>query len=75
MNAQKLRFSVVSDKAKLKEYSTRGKTLYLQFMKEAGIQIPELENNLNNPDYDIFYGAPTVIFIYCHSTARLTSKK
>ena len=64
MNAQKLRFSVVSDKAKLKEYSIRGKALYLQFMKEAGIQIPELEKNLNNSDYDIFYGAPTVIFIY-----------
>ena len=64
MNAQKLRFSVVSDKTKLKEYSTRGKALYLQFMKEAGIQIPELEKNLNNPDYDMFYGAPTVIFIY-----------
>jgi nitroreductase len=64
VNAQKLRFSVVADKDKLLEYSHRGKVSYLKFMKDAGFRNERLETNLNNKEYNIFYDAPAVIFIY-----------
>jgi len=64
LNTQKLRFSVVSNKAKLKEYSDRGKVLYLHFMKNVGIVHEVLEKNLNDPDFNTFYDAPSAIFIY-----------
>ena len=64
MNAQKLRFSVVSDKAKLKEYSDKGKALFLHYMKDVGMENEGLEKNLNDPGFNIFYDAPSAIFIY-----------
>jgi len=64
LNAQKLRFSVVSNKAKIKEYSDKGKALFLHYMKDAGMENEGLENNLKNPGFNIFYDAPAVIFIY-----------
>jgi len=60
---QKLRFSVVTNKAKIKEYSDRGKEAYLNFLRSAGISIPDLEANLKKKDFDIFYGAPALILI------------
>jgi len=64
MNLQKLRFSVVTNKAKIREYSAKGKELYLKMMKDAGFENPVLEANLNNKGYCIFYDAPAIIFIY-----------
>ena len=63
-DTQALRFSVVTNKAKLKEYSDKGKKLFLGFMKATGMVNPDLEANLSNEAYDLFYGAPAVIFIY-----------
>ena len=64
VNAQKLRFSVVSDKTKLKKYSDSGKRLYLEYMQKEGIEHPGIEKNLNDPESNIFYDAPVAIFIY-----------
>ena len=64
MNMQKLRFSVVADRDKLKEYSDRGKELYLAHMRSMGITNPYLETNLKRDDYNIFHNAPAAIFIY-----------
>jgi len=64
LNAQKIRFSVVSNKAKLKEYSDKAKVLFLHYMKGTGMEHPGLEKNMKDPDFDIFYGAPAAIFIY-----------
>ncbi|MDR0778518.1 MAG: nitroreductase family protein [Methanomassiliicoccaceae archaeon] len=64
MNLQKLRFSVVTNKDKISEYSKSGKKLYLEMMKAAGIQNAQLEANLSNESFNIFYNAPAVIFVY-----------
>jgi nitroreductase len=64
MNLQKLRFSVVTNRKKLQEYSNRGKELYLGYMKAAGHENAGLEANLRNEGYNIFYDAPAAIFIY-----------
>jgi len=64
LNLQKLRFSVVTNKAKLKTFSDSGKKLYLQYMKEIGFSSPFLEGELNNPNYNLFYDAPVAIFIF-----------
>ena len=64
MNLQKLRFSVITNKEKLQEYSKIGKTEYLKLMAEWGISNPGLESNLKNEAYSIFYDAPAAIFIY-----------
>jgi nitroreductase len=64
MNLQKLRFSVVTNKAKLREYSDTGKEQYLSFMKVSGYENAGLEATLTNKDHNIFYNAPAAIFIY-----------
>ncbi|MCL2143359.1 MAG: nitroreductase family protein, partial [Methanomassiliicoccaceae archaeon] len=64
MNAQKLRFSVVTNKTKLLEYSDRGKELYLKMMEASGSVNEHLESMLKNKDVNIFHGAPAAIFIY-----------
>jgi nitroreductase len=64
LNAQKLRFSVVTNKAKLKEYSDKAKIIFLEFMKSSGMVNEYLEGNMKNPDFNIFYDAPAAIFIY-----------
>jgi nitroreductase len=64
MNAQKLRFSVVTNKEKIVEYSKRGKKLYLEWMRSAGISNDHMESMLTNEGLNIFYNAPAVIFIY-----------
>jgi len=64
VNAQKLTFAVVVNKDKLKEYSDRGKVLYLNSMKAARFSNSGLEANLKNPDFNIFYDAPAAIFVF-----------
>ncbi|MCL2608179.1 MAG: nitroreductase family protein [Methanomassiliicoccaceae archaeon] len=64
MNVQKLRFSVVADKEKLRSYSCIGKRSFLEYMKAESIRNSYLEKNLNSEEFNIFYDAPAAIFIY-----------
>ena len=64
MNAQAVRFAVVSNKDKIKEYSEKGKETYLKAIKEMGFSNDEIEGLLADPDYDIFHNAPVVIFVF-----------
>ena len=64
LNLQKLRFCVVTNKALLKEFSDRGKKLYLNYMREIGFSSSFLEGELNNPNYNLFYDAPLAVFIF-----------
>jgi len=64
LNLQKIRFCVVTNKAKLKDFSDRGKKLYLEYMKEIGFSSSFLEGELSNPNYNLFYDAPLAIFIF-----------
>jgi len=63
LNAQATRFAVVSDKKKIKEYSDKGKKLFIEMMEASGNDISGLKNILDNND-NIFYGAPAVIFVF-----------
>lgn len=64
VNVQGLRFSVVTDKAKIKEYADKGRTLRLEHMRKIGFPNEHFEAMLSNPKTDIFHGAPAVIFIF-----------
>ncbi|MDR2866456.1 MAG: nitroreductase family protein [Methanomassiliicoccaceae archaeon] len=64
LNLQKLRFSVVTSRTKLNEYSATGKRTFLEYMAANDMTNPHLESNLRNDGFDIFYGAPAAIFIY-----------
>ena len=63
LNAQATRFAVVSDKKKIKEYSDKGKKLFIEMMEASGNDISGLKTILDNND-NIFYGAPSVIFVF-----------
>lgn len=64
INAQALRFSVVSDMGLIKEYSDVGKELFLKATDN-----PHISKTLSNPDYNIFSNAPTVIFVFAADNA------
>jgi nitroreductase len=64
VNAQAVRFSIVSDKKKLDGYSDAGKKLYLEWLKAEKINNPHLEALVSDPKTNLFQNAPTVIFIY-----------
>jgi len=66
MNAQKLCFSVVADKEKLKSYSSAGKKLFLEYMRTESVENTYLETNLNKEEFNIFHDAPVAIFIFGH---------
>jgi len=62
-NSQPWAFAVITDTALLKDLSTRAKSLLIESMREH----PWLEKYraaLTNPDYNIFYNAPTLLIIY-----------
>ena len=63
VNAQALRFTVVSDREKIKTYSDKGKKLYLEDMKAAGYENDHLRRKLEGDD-NLFFNAPTVIFVF-----------
>jgi len=63
LNAQATRFAVVTDKKKIKEYSDKGKKLFIQMMEASGNDISGLKTILDSND-NIFYGAPAVIFVF-----------
>jgi len=69
MNAQATRFAVVSNKKKIKEYSDRGKKLYLEAMEASGNVVGRLKEMLSNKDLNIFHNAPAVIFVFTAPTA------
>ncbi len=69
VNAQALRFAVVTDRNKLRRYSDSGKRLFLEAMRENGRPDEHLEMMLSNQNFDIFYNAPAVIFIFSEPSA------
>ena len=69
VNAQAVRFAVVSDNGKILEYSRVGKELYLKGMKASGHSNERLERLLTDPDNNIFHGAPAVIFVFTAPSA------
>lgn len=64
LNIQGLRFAVVSDKEKLKDYSDKSKVLFHKTMVEYGINDEHLEKMMTDPNFMVYYGAPTVIYIF-----------
>jgi nitroreductase len=68
-NTQGLRFAVVTNKDKLKAYAEKGRVMSLAAFRAMNEQQPSevgerLVKQLSNPDNDIFYGAPAIVFIF-----------
>ena len=70
-NAQGLRFVVISDSALLKKYSMLAKELFVATIKKQVEKVPadkaegmnRMMRTLSNPDFNIFYDAPTLILV------------
>lgn len=70
-NAQGLRFVVISDRALLKKYSIVAKSLFIDMIKKQLEKLPadkaegpkRMVQMLSNPDFNIFYDAPTLILV------------
>lgn len=71
-NSQPLRFAVITNSEKKKQYSDVSKALFVENMRKAMNEAPPdkkhfFENyikRLSRPDFDIFYDAPVLILIY-----------
>ena len=67
MNSQPWAFAVIQDKALLKQYSDQAKTYLLSVLDDYPPLI-RYQAALSNPDFNIFYGASTLLIILARST-------
>src|SRR5690349_25001631 len=65
MNAQPWRFSVIQDPAKLKEYSTRAKSVLLT-RDASNAKTRSYEPLLRDEKFNIFYDASTLVVVSVH---------
>lgn len=71
-NSQPLRFAVITNAEKKKQYSDVSKALFVENMRKAMEGAPTEKRHfyqtyidrLSKPEFDIFYGAPVLILIY-----------
>ncbi len=71
-NSQPLRFAVITNADKKKQYSDVSKALFVENMRKAMAEAPPDKKKffevyiekLSKPEFDIFYGAPILILIY-----------
>lgn len=72
MNAQPLRFVVITNKPKMKELSDIAKRMFVENLKggmkeaspEQKAKLDGYISTLQNPNYNIFYDAPVLILIF-----------
>jgi nitroreductase len=76
MNVQPLRFVVVENQERLDHYSGIAKELFIAGVKNNHPQnepVPEkmqgMIRTLSNPDFQLFYHAPLVVFMFAHPSA------
>jgi nitroreductase len=65
-NLQPWRFVAVTGKAKLKEYSDAAKRMWLENLDHSPY-MKQYEKSLQDPEFNIFYSASTLIVIYGNS--------
>ena len=64
INIQPWKFTIVTNKEKIKHYSDIAKPAMLQTLPDvADENLSRFRANLSNPKYNIFYGAPLLVFI------------
>ena len=73
MNTQSLRFAVISNKDKINSYSDKGKKLFLGWIRSTDNPDMQLTQMMES-DMNIFYNAPTVIFVFADNTAFTPSE-
>ncbi|MCL2148513.1 MAG: nitroreductase family protein [Methanomassiliicoccaceae archaeon] len=64
MNRQAVRFAVIEDKEMIKKYNRKAITLFAEMARAAGQPNPMAERMAGDPDADIFYGAPGIVFVF-----------
>jgi nitroreductase len=76
MNTQALRFVVLENKELIDHYSGVAKELFKAGMardRPEDAPVPEnikgLMKTLSNPDFNLFYHAPVVVFVFAHPSA------
>ncbi len=67
MNSQPWAFAVIQNTALLQDLSTQAKNLLLENMDNFPV-LAKYQTMLANPDYDIFYGAPTLLITYARNS-------
>jgi len=69
MNRQALEFVVIEKKETISEYNRKAIVLYAEMARAAGHPNPVAEKMKDNPNADIFYGAPTLVFVFANPSA------
>lgn len=68
MNSQPWSFGIITDGELLRDLSSRAKAGLLERMSRMPWLEP-LREHLQNPEFNIFYGAPALVVIYARSAA------
>ena len=64
INIQPWKFTIVTNKAEMKSFSDTAKQALLQTLPDVADEgLERLKSALRNPQYNIFYGAPLLVFI------------
>jgi len=76
MNVQALRFVIFENKGRIDHYSAVAKELFLAGMAKGrpkDAPVPEnvqgMIRTLSNPEFNLFYHAPMVVFVFTHPSA------
>ncbi|MCL2032512.1 MAG: nitroreductase [Methanomassiliicoccaceae archaeon] len=69
MNRQAVRFVVLENKETIKKYNRKAISLFAEMARAAGQPNPMAEKMANDPSADIFYGAPTLVFVFTDPSA------
>ena len=65
-NSQPWRFAVITDKAKIKDYSDAAKKMWLENLDNFP-HMQQYEKTFRNPEANIFYNAPSLVIVYGNS--------
>jgi nitroreductase len=64
INVQSWKFTIITNKEKIKHFSDIAKPAMLQTLPDVEDEnLARFKANLTNPKYNIFFGAPLLIFI------------
>ena len=69
MNRQAIEFAVMENKDFISKYNRKAIDLYAEKMRASGQSNPMIEKMAKDPKTDIFYGAPTLIFVFANPSA------
>ncbi|MDR0508472.1 MAG: nitroreductase family protein [Candidatus Methanoplasma sp.] len=66
MNRQAIEFIVMENKNSIRKYNRKAIILFAEMMKASGQPNPMIDKMVDDPNADVFHGAPVLVFVYAN---------